>query len=126
MEDVLPAGVSYVSDSTDGVSFDSATGIWSVGDLASGDTVSLTIQALVVDTGELTNVAQIVAADQFDPDSTPGNDDGDQSEDDEDNAVLVVPEIIDLALTQEISSATADVGGPVTFTIAVTLSLIHI
>ena len=120
VEDVLPAGVSYVSDSTDGVSFDSATGIWSVGDLASGDTVSLTIQALVVDTGELTNVAQIVAADQFDPDSTPGNDDGDQSEDDEDNAVLVVPEIIDLALTQEISSATADVGGPVTFTIAVT------
>ena len=119
VEDVLPAGVSFVSDSTDGANFDPDSGVWNIGDLASGDTVSLTIEALVVDTGELTNVAQIVASDQFDPDSTPANDDGDQSEDDEDNAVLTVPEIIDLELTQSINTETPEVGDVVTFTIEV-------
>ena len=42
------------------------------------------------DNESYTNVAQVTAADQEDADSTPNNDDGDQSEDDEDVASLVV------------------------------------
>ncbi|MEC7262314.1 MAG: hypothetical protein VXW38_01160, partial [Bacteroidota bacterium] len=51
------------------------------------NTVSLTFNATVLTptgtSGEFTHVSQVIAADQFDLDSTPNNDDGDQSEDDE-------------------------------------------
>ena len=100
--------------------FDAATGVWNVGELAVGESAELTIEATVVDTGELVNIAQVVASDQVDPDSMVDNDDGDQSEDDEANAVLTVPEIIDLELTQNISITTADVGDTATYTITVT------
>jgi len=95
-----------------------------VGDLAVGETATLTISAEVVDTGELTNVAEIIASDQVDPDSIVNNDDGDQSEDDEDNAVLTVP-VIDLALEQVITNGNTEItsalqGDQVTFEITVT------
>jgi hypothetical protein len=44
----------------------------------------------VLATGEYTNVAQVTAANEADPDSEPNNDDGDQSEDDEDAASVTV------------------------------------
>ena len=64
-------------------------------------------------------VAEVTASDQFDPDSTPDNDDGDQSEDDEDNAE-VTPELIDLELVKTVSDATPNVGDVVTFTLTIT------
>ncbi len=119
VEDVLPAGVDYVSDTSDGA-FDADSGEWIVGDLASGEDLSMTITATIVDVGEIVNLAQVVASDQFDPDSTADNFDPDRPpEDDEDSAVVTVPEIIDLELTQTISSNTAEVGDNVTFTITV-------
>ena len=48
--------------------------------------------------GEYENTTQVAAADQFDIDSTPANDDGDQSEDDEDLAPIS-PAVIGLAKT---------------------------
>ena len=120
VKDTLPAGVEFVADSSDGTTFDPETGLWMVGDLAAGDTMSLGIEASVTDTGVIVNTAQVVAADQTDPDSTVDNDDGDQSEDDEANATLTVPEIIDLELTQSISADTVEIGEVVTFTISVT------
>ena len=76
---------------------------WTIATLASGGSVDLTFTATVLAptgaAGEYVNVAEVTAADQFDPDSTPDNDDGDQSEDDEDNAV-VVPQAADLSLTK--------------------------
>ena len=65
------------------------------------------------------NVAEVVAADQFDPDSTPGNDDGDQSEDDEDNAAWC-PSAWTLELVKTVSDASPNVGDVVTFTLTVT------
>jgi hypothetical protein len=47
------------------------------------------------------NVAEVTAADQFDVDSTPDNDDGDQSEDDEDNEG-VSPQQADLELVKTV------------------------
>lgn len=129
VQDILPAGVEYNDHSVNGVQesdFDPVEGIWSVGNLAVGETATLTIQAEVVDTGELTNIAEVIASDQVDPDSAVDNDDGDQSEDDEDNAVLIVPEIIDLELSQEIfadddiPATSVDVGETVTYSITVT------
>ena len=117
--DVIPDGVAFESADPESA-FDPDTGEWTIGDVASGDEVSLVFSTTVTDPGELTNVAQIVAADQFDPDSTVDNDDGDQSEDDEDSATLTVPAIIDLELTQEIDATEVVVGDTVTFTISVT------
>ena len=48
------------------------------------------------------NVAEVTASDQFDPDSTPDNDDGDQSEDDEDNED-VTPQQADLELVKTVN-----------------------
>jgi uncharacterized repeat protein (TIGR01451 family) len=91
-----------------------------VGDLAVGESASLKIDATVTDTGTIVNVAEVVASDQVDPDSTVDNDDGDQSEDDEANATLTVPEIIDLELSQTISSDTVEIGEVAKFIINVT------
>ena len=68
---------------------------------------------------EFLNVAEVTASDQFDPDSNPNNDDGDQSEDDEAN-VVVVPEQADLELSKSVSDAAPNVGDTVTFTVSVT------
>jgi len=50
--------------------------------------VSLDITVTVISEGSCINIAQVHACDQADLDSTPNNDGGDQSEDDEDNAML--------------------------------------
>jgi len=45
VNDLLPAGLTYVSSNTVTGTYDSGTGIWSVGDLAASATASLTITA---------------------------------------------------------------------------------
>ncbi len=84
--DVLPAQVTFDSaDATVG-SFDDASGVWDIGDLASGQSVTLELTTVVDEAGSIVNHAQVATADQFDPDSTPGNDAA--SEDDQDSATI--------------------------------------
>ena len=71
---------------------------------------------------EYVNTAQISASDQSDPDSTPNNDDGDQSEDDEDNASVTPGGDLgeaDLMLTKSVDNATPNIGESVTFTLTI-------
>jgi uncharacterized repeat protein (TIGR01451 family) len=72
VSDILPAGLTYVSDSSGGA-YDSGTGTWTVGTVAKDAVQVLTITALV-DTGgaTITNSASITAHDQADP--AAGND----------------------------------------------------
>lgn len=79
--DLLPAGVSYVSHSGFGT-YNSATGIWTVGSVAPGQTRTLTIQATVTAMASATvvNTAEITASSVTDLDSTPNN--GTTTEDD--------------------------------------------
>ena len=84
--DVLPAGTTFVSASASVGAFDDATGVWTVGDLAAGSSATLTITTEVTTSDPVTNVAQVIAADQFDIDSTPNN--NDPAEDDQDSASL--------------------------------------
>ncbi|MBN9518394.1 carboxypeptidase regulatory-like domain-containing protein, partial [bacterium] len=72
VRDVLPAGLSYVSDDAGGA-FDSATGAWTVGTLAPGASRTLKVTATVTTGGTKTNFAQVGEQDQVDVDSTPGN-----------------------------------------------------
>ncbi|PHN00639.1 SdrD B-like domain-containing protein, partial [Flavilitoribacter nigricans] len=113
--DNLPSGYSFVSSDGDYVG-----GLWTIGTIGVGETVTLNITATVLESGDYFNVAEVTTANEDDVDSTPNNDDGDQSEDDEDNAVTNPNAVIDLSLTKVVDNATPNVGDDVIFTISVT------
>ena len=73
VRDLIPDGFSYVSDdaSAQGDSYDTGTGIWTLGDVPSGSSHVLTIRVTMGDSGEHTNTAEIVANSLPDPDSDP-------------------------------------------------------
>ena len=126
ISDVVPAGFSNITNISNTGIANGNTVNWSIANLAFNDSITVSFTAEVdAPTGaanEYVNTAQISASDQLDSDSTPNNDDGDQSEDDEDNAV-VTPNLgqgtSDLSLTKDVNNATPNVGDTVTFTISV-------
>ena len=63
--------------------------------------MQLTFEATVSASGSYTNYAQIMAADQFDPDSTPG--DGSTTQDDDDTLTPTVVEVADLSLSKAVT-----------------------
>ena len=89
VRDVLPAGFDYSGFSGTG-SYDSGTGIWTVGTLAPGASATINLNGTInASSGAtLTNVAEIVASSQPDRDSTPGN--GVTTEDDYATATMTV------------------------------------
>ncbi len=117
--DMLPSGVSYVGDNASQGFYNASTGLWTVGALANGESADLEIEVTLESIGSITNVAQVTAADQEDIDSTPANDDGDQSEDDED-AATVTGLAIDLELIKSADIESAFVGDDVTYTLTLT------
>ncbi|TWU32279.1 DUF11 domain-containing protein [Novipirellula artificiosorum] len=112
--DTLPAGLSFVSSTLSAGSYSSATGIWTVGDLAQGASATLTLTTTVNAFDALTNVAEVTAADQADVDSTPGNNLA--NEDDYASATLT-PASADLSLTKTVDNASPNVGSEITFTL---------
>lgn len=86
--DALPAGMTFVSSTPSQGAFDGGTGIWTIGSIASGASASLMLTARVDTLGLKTNIAQVAAADQFDSDSTPGNN---ANTEDDQAEVLVIP-----------------------------------
>ena len=89
VQDTLPTGFNFTSASGFG-SYNSGTGVWTVGSIPPGTTRTLTISGTVAATSgaSVTNIAQISASSAFDPDSTPGN--GIAGEDDYDSASFTV------------------------------------
>jgi uncharacterized repeat protein (TIGR01451 family) len=109
INELVPAGLSFVSAFMSAGSYDDATGIWSVGTLSDGDSAALTIAARVVSATAQTNTASVSHSNQFDPNT--GNDTASTTE---------IPERADLALTKTVDDPTPNVGDTVTF--AVTLA----
>ncbi len=89
VQDSLPLGTSFVSASGTGT-YNSGTGVWSVGNLAIGASASITLTVNVTATAGafVTNIAEISASSAPDNDSTPGN--GISSEDDYASASFTV------------------------------------
>jgi uncharacterized repeat protein (TIGR01451 family) len=89
VQDTLPAGFAFTGASGFG-SYNSATGVWTVGSIPPGTTRSLTITGTVTATSgaTITNVAEVSASSAFDFDSTPGN--GAAGEDDYASASFTV------------------------------------
>jgi uncharacterized repeat protein (TIGR01451 family) len=119
VKDVLPPGLLLVSTVTANGSYDFSTGIWTLATpLASGESATLTIRArvTVLAVGGVTNYAQVNSVDQFDIDSTPGNN---SITEDDDDQVRVVPQVADLILTKSVNAPTVQIGQNVTYTIRV-------
>ena len=116
VNDLLPSGLSYQSHNGGGA-YSSTTGEWNVSSLASGNDVTLEIVAEVIGTGSITNTAEVTASDQPDPDSTPGN--NEPTEDDQDSAV-VGGQAADLDIDKIVSDNAPIVGSTVTYTLTAT------
>ncbi len=87
--DILPTGFEFTSSSGSG-SYDDATGLWTIGTITSGQTLSLTINGTVSAPAGVTiaNFAEVFTSDIFDADSTPNN--GSTNEDDDANDSFTV------------------------------------
>jgi uncharacterized repeat protein (TIGR01451 family) len=108
--DQLPAGVTCSGDDSGG-SYNPATGLWTAGSLAKGESRSLQISA-TVDAGTvnttITNTAALTAASQPDPNSA----------NDAASANIAVTGV-DLSVNKTVNDATPPTGGMVTFTLTV-------
>ncbi len=121
VNDDLPTGVTYIGDTPSTGDYTPATGEWNIGTLTVGQSVTLTISVEAQAEGMIENIAQVIAADQIDIDSTPNNDDGDQNEDDEDGVNVGVNMLVaDLALTKDVNNTTVSQGDTITYTLIVT------
>jgi uncharacterized repeat protein (TIGR01451 family) len=109
--DVLPAGLTFVSSTASEGSYNSTTGVWTVGTVADGSAATLQITATVATPGTKTNTATVSHEDQ--PDPNPNN---------KTSTVTVTPQEADLSLTKTVNNSTPNVGQNVTFTITVSNS----
>ncbi len=110
--DLLPTGVSFVSAVPSQGAYDDGTGVWGVGDLASGTSAILTLSA-TVDAGTagttIANTAAITAADQADPDGS--NDSA---------AADITVQSADLQVTKMVDEPGPNEGDTVVYTVTVT------
>ncbi len=116
--DNLPTGTSFVGFTATQGSYNSTTGIWTVGSLAPGDVAMLTITANVTGTGDtngkITNTAQVQSANEPDVDSTPGV----IAPNDDDQAMVMimptVPEVPSISLVKRTNGQAPNTatGGP--------------
>ncbi len=115
--DLLPSGLEYVSDdaaSTE-TSYDPGTGSWTIGDLAAGSSKVLRIVVRVRPSGSYRNTVEVVAASEYDRDSTPGDGTGDDFA-----SVTVAPvPTVDLSLGKSVSDPAPRAGDTVEFTLTV-------
>jgi large repetitive protein len=109
VNDLLPSGYSYISHTQTAGSYDSATGIWTIGNLPNGTTRTLTIIALVNDSGNYINTA-IGTSDNFDPNNTNNTS----------TATTTPVKNADLSIIKTVSNTTPNVGDNVIFTVEVT------
>jgi uncharacterized repeat protein (TIGR01451 family) len=69
VDDVLPAGLTYISSNASTGTYDTATGRWTIGALiVQGSVETLTIVAEATSSGSASNVARISSTFPFDPD----------------------------------------------------------
>lgn len=83
----LPSGLTYISSEAEpSTSYSENTGVWTIPSISNGEVMVLTLVARVKDDGVYELMAEVISADNEDPDSGPGN--GDDNEDDQANLTL--------------------------------------
>ncbi|MDO6852529.1 gliding motility-associated C-terminal domain-containing protein [Cellulophaga lytica] len=102
-------GFEYVSNIAQLGSFNNATGIWSIAELAAGESTSLEITATVIDGGTHINTAEITSSNPVDT-ATANN---------QSSATVAIKQI-DMSISKSVNKVTATVGDVVVFTITLT------
>ena len=100
---------------------DTTTNEWSIPSLDVGQSATLQVTGNIRWIGTLTNIAEVKSVDQFDPDSTPDN--NDPVEDDQDVVQLEATLLdvnADLSLTKTVDNPNPVVGDTITFTVVLT------
>lgn len=109
----LPAGLTFVRATPSKGSYDQASGVWTVGQLARDEVATLGLRARW-DGTPVANTAEVRSSDRPDPDSTPGN--GIPTEDDQ-SSVRIPPSVADLELRKSVNTPRVNVGQNATFTL---------
>jgi uncharacterized repeat protein (TIGR01451 family) len=127
--DNLPSGFTYVSHTTTQGDWHPALAHWNIGTLAPGQTEVLAIRVTVNATGNYRNEAYVLTCNEYDIDSTPGNEpdtngngecDDDPADEDDGDCATVIPNLpIDIELDKSVSPTAVNVGDVVTFTLDV-------
>ena len=107
--DVPPAGLTLVSATPSQGTYAAATGVWTVGALAAGQSRSLVYTAKVVTASIKVNTARLTAIDQFD--TNPNNNADSET---------VTPRVSDVAVVKDVSDPTPNVGETITYTVRLT------
>src|SRR5262249_42041149 len=89
--------------------YDNTTGLWTVGNVARGQTLTLQIRATVVSRDAQTNTATVAGLNEKDPDSSNNH-----------ASATETPQQADLVLTKTVSNARPNVGDTITFTLNLT------
>lgn len=109
VNDLLPSGYLYVSNTSTVGSYSPTTGIWNIGDMNVNIPRTLTVTATVNSTGVYTNTATITG-EQLDTNLSNNTS----------SVTPTVSAVSDIAVTKSVSNATPLVGTNVTFTMNVT------
>src|SRR5690606_13955102 len=117
---VSSIGYSSINGTPSVGTYNDITGLWQVGSLPVGQIETLTITATAENTtnDNYNNIAEVIAVDQQDVDSTPNN--NNPAEDDQDSVNPTVVPISDLELTKTVDISNPEVNSEVTFSITVT------
>ncbi|MEN2398675.1 gliding motility-associated C-terminal domain-containing protein, partial [Flavobacterium sp. MC2016-06] len=120
IEDLLPIGYSNITNISNGGIYAGFRITWTNLEIPLSG-MTLTYQATVgspvgLKDSDYVNTVQITASDEFDPNSTPDNDDGDQSEDDEDNAFIEMPKT-DIAIIKTVDATDPAIDALINFTV---------
>ena len=113
LTDLLPSSLQYVSSSASVGSYNSTSGIWSIGSLANGATATLTITAKVLAAASGTSVTNTIT------NVTSANGDANGSPDDNTAVVNVGVAAPDLQVSKSVNTPSAAVGSNVIFTLSV-------
>ena len=125
----LPDGMVHTSNTVTAGQYNLFFQTWSLDSLQAGQTATLTLTLFpLVGDVPITNFVQVMASDQEDPDSTPGNDMDQTPDEDDEAAITIMPTNVppmggidsDLELTIEAEGATYDIYVDVTYTLTLT------
>jgi uncharacterized repeat protein (TIGR01451 family) len=94
-------GLNFTGFTVSQGTYDNASGVWTVGNLPLNATATLTITATLTTSNPTSNIAEVTASDQQDPNSTPNN--NTPAEDDQGRASLGLP---NLRLVKRITAVT--------------------
>ena len=114
VREFIPAGLAYRSHS--GGTFDTNSGIWTIGTLPAGAATSLVLEVEILSAGAWTNLAEVWTSSVYDPDSAPGNG---LSEDDAASASVTGLWHADLAVVKSVDNPAPVTNETVVYTVMV-------